>query len=296
MNENAKHSCLPNQYLLRDRYRIRHTLSVSDLSIVYIATDMTDNCLCTVKEFFPGKQTLRDLDHQSVVFRYPSLKEKYQRSLETFFNEALIIKELHHPNITRYRDHFPQNNTGYIVTEFCKGKTLEHFILKEQNISIRYFLKTIFMPLLDAVDSLHRKGILHRDLKPSNIILNKKNEPVIIDFGSAVKYRETSHKTIFITPGFSPLEFYATTTKQGRYSDLYSLSATLYYYLCGKPPVEVSQRVIEDPIENVTKYNDLISPFLARAIMKNLSIEPRKRFNSVKRFKRVIYRETFWVK
>lgn len=294
MKEEIKYYCLPRRVVLQNQYLVKMVLSISSLSIVYVAQDLKRNERCIIKEFYPKKLVLRDLDQQTVLVRQPSLKEQFEHARDIFFNEALLLKEINHDNITKYRDHFIANNTGYIVTQFYKGVTLERYIQDEQEISIRFFLRKIFIPIVDAVAALHRKGIIHRDLKPNNIIINNKNEPVIIDFGSAVKYKEATKKNIFVTPGFSPLEFYSETSKQGRFSDIYSLAATLYYYYCGKAPVEVSQRVIEDPLEDIRKYNEFISPILARAIMKNLSVDPQKRFSSLKLFKMILYWETLF--
>lgn len=293
MKTDLKYRCLPKKTILQNRYLIKKAISTSALSIIYLAEDLSCNQLCIVKEFFPAKLVLRDLDQQTVLHRFSSYKTKFAESRTAFFNEALILKELEHKNIMKYLDHFTANNTGYLVTKYYKGITLEQFIVSEKNISIRFFLQQIFIPVLNAVALLHRKGIIHRDLKPSNIIINSKNEPVIIDFGSAIKFKEVTRKNIFITPGFSPLEFYSETAKQGCFSDLYSLAATLYYYYCGKAPVEASQRVIEDPIENIRNYQEFISPCLAKAIMRNLSTDPKKRFTSVTWFKMIVYWEIF---
>jgi len=296
MKEERKYYCLPKKIILKNQYLIKMVLSVSSLSVVYVAQDLTHNQRCIIKEFYPNKLVLRDLDQQTVLFRLPSLKQQFETARDAFFNEALILKKLNHNNIVKYIDHFIANNTGYIVTQYNKGVTLEQFIQHEQNISIRFFLKNIFIPIIDAVAELHRKGIIHRDLKPNNIIINNKNEPVIIDFGSAVRFKDATKKNIFVTPGFSPLEFYSETSKQGRFSDIYSLAATLYYYYCGQPPVEVSQRVIEDPLEDILKYNEFISPILARTVMKNLSVDSKKRLSSLSFFKMVIYWETLFAK
>ena len=73
----------------------------------------------------------------------------------------------------KYIDHFVQNNTGYIVLEYCPGVTLEQFIAKENNVSITGFLKDIYLPLMKALEQIHKK-VIHRDLKPSNIVIKKR--------------------------------------------------------------------------------------------------------------------------
>jgi serine/threonine protein kinase len=122
-------------------------------------------------------------------------------------------------------------------------------------------------------------------------MIDENGSPVIIDFGCAVPLNASQKKKIFVTPGFSPLEFYSETSRQGRYSDIYSLAATLYYYLTGKAPSDASARIIVDEIEDLRSYNRIISPILSRVIMKNLSLNYRERYTSLKRFRIWVYLE-----
>jgi serine/threonine protein kinase len=277
--------------VLNRDYQVIRVLSVSELSIVYTGYDRAQKKHCIIKEFFPGQLALRDLDHKTVLVRLPSLQDKYTRALEIFRNEARVLKEIHHPNIVGYLNDFTANNTGYLITEYCRGKSLEQRIEKEKAISVGAFLREIMLPVIAALEKLHQKGVIHRDLKPSNIMITPKNIPVIIDFGSAVNYRQPEKKRIFVTPGFSPLEFYSETARQGRYSDIYSLAAILYYYLTGKSPCEATGRIIADRLEAVGDCNEITSPLFNWIIMKNLEVDFKKRFSSLKWLKLFIWIE-----
>jgi serine/threonine protein kinase len=293
MNQLSRHNCLQREIILNSRYRIKKVLAKSDLSIVYLAHDCSDNQKCVIKEFFPQRFVLRDIDYQTLIIKKPSLKQQLQQAQELFFNEALILKTLQHRNINKYLDHFAANHTGYIVTAFYKGPTLHQYIKSEKQISKRSFLLNIFIPILNVVAGLHKIGVIHRDLKPNNIIITKRNVPVLIDFGSAIYFRKPGKKRIFVTPGFSPLEFYAENSRQGPFSDIYSLAAILYYYICGKIPVEVTQRVFEDSLEDLGKYHEVISPWLAKVIMRCLAVDSQKRYKSLQCLKLLLYLEAW---
>lgn len=287
---------LPKKTVLKGKYEIKRKLAAGNFSIVYIGRELVNGSPCIIKEFFPHQLALRDLDRNNVVCRWPSLKACYLKSRNHFFQEAEILKGFHHRNIIRYIDHFSENNTGYIITAYCKGKTLDQYIENERDISITAFLKNIMVPLIDVMRELHKQGIIHRDIKPNNIMIDEEGQPVIIDFGSAVYYRSCESKQIFVTPGFSPLEFYAENAKQGRYSDIYSCAATLYYYLCGKAPKAVSERVIEDRIEDIRNYNSIISKAFSHMVMKNLSLDYRKRNSSLYFLRCSVYLEYLLLK
>lgn len=288
--------CLNKGVIIQKKYCIIKKISISDLSIVYLGVDIEKRQKCIIKEYFPNKIVLRDIDNKTVVCKMPSVKKKYIESRDAFFNEAHILKNFDNENIVKYIDHFIENDTGYIVLKYYKGKTLDKYIIDEKSISITDFFERIFIPVMDAVDEIHKKNILHRDLKPTNILITKRNLPVIIDFGSAINYKNAEEKKIFVTQGYSPLEFYSKKSIQGRFSDIYSLSAILYFYLSGKSPLEISKRIIEDKIEDISIYNEEVSQRLAKVVMRNLSVDYKKRDNTIKYLKIMIMLENFMLK
>ncbi len=284
-------SALKKGIMLKSRYEIRKTISISDLSIVYMAYDFLEGKDCVIKEHYPKGKVLRDTDSKTVIFKMPSFKDKYYEGLKLFLNEGEILKKFNHKNIARCIDYFKENDTGYVVMKYYEGKTLDEHMMEEKEFFISDELKKIFIPVVNALGYIHKKGILHRDVKPKNILINEKYGPVIIDFGSACKYKTKEKKKIFYTPCFSPLEYYSDKSRQGKYSDIYSLAATLYYYMGGKMPENVTNRVIEDKIESIEKFNKDISRFFSKVIMKNLSVDYKNRFSSLGAFKASMYIE-----
>ena len=283
--------CLQKGVMLKGRYEVKSAISVSDLSIVYKGYDYVRGIKCVIKEYYPKGKVLRDMDGKTVVFKMPSFRHKYDEELNIFLNEGSVLRKLKHKNILKCIDYFAENDTGYIITEFCEGKTLDQYIKEERDFLISGQFKKICIPFVKTVNYIHKKGIIHRDIKPKNIIVNKNLGPVIIDFGSACINKKGVKKRISYTPGYSPLEFYSDKSNQGKYSDVYSVAATLYFYLCGKPPEKVTDRVIEDKIEDIGKYNKDISKLFSKTIMKNLSVDYKKRFSSLRLFILIMYME-----
>jgi serine/threonine protein kinase len=281
---------LEQNVVLKGRYEIKEQISIGEFSIVYSGYDKKEKQKCIIKEFYPSGKVLRDMDAKTVVYKKPTFKDKFYKQMEYFLNEGYILKKYKHKNIVEYIDHFKENDTGYIVLKHYKGETLDKY-LKENGVNYIDILKNIFIPIIDAINFIHKKGIIHRDIKPSNILIDESNQPIIIDFGSAVNYKKDKIKRIFYTPAYSPIEFYSEKSKQGRYSDLYSIAATLYYCLSGKPPENVPRRIIEDEIDDIRLFNKDISELFSKAIMKNLSLNYKDRFSSVNMFKMFIYIE-----
>ncbi|MFJ7914684.1 MULTISPECIES: serine/threonine-protein kinase [unclassified Lysinibacillus] len=279
---------LPANSVLNDTYKIKEVIASSKLSFVYSAENTYEGNQVIIKEFFPNDIALRDLDNKTVVNRLPSTKEKFGSLKAIFLNEALIMQQINHRNLVKYIDHFEENESIYIIMEYYEGMLLDQY-LKDYPINDRVHLYTnIFLPLIDALSYLHKKGILHRDIKPNNILIDSEGNPYLLDFGSATFYKTGDNYQIFTSSGFSPLEQYSTISEQGVYTDIYSLAATFYYSLTNVIPPNISQRLIEDNIKNVRKYNNKVSTLLSQTIMWGLAVQARKRCSSLKYMKLVI--------
>lgn len=280
---------LNNKYLLKKRLADR-----SNLSVVYLARNIENNKQVVVKEFFPCEFTLRDLDGKTLVCKNSSLKNKFEEEKKLFLNKAKIINKFKSEHIIKCYEYFRENNTAYIITKYYEGKTLGEYLHEHDEITFTKFLESIYFPLLNAVNVVHKNGYIHRDIKPGNIIVSK-DKPVLIDFGSAMEDEKNSKNKMVLTPGFSPIEFYSEDAKQGRYSDIYSLAATLYYFFTGVVPKETTNRIIEDDLKVVNKFEE-VSNYLNTLIMKNLSLDFDKRDKSIYSFKLKLKKEYFKIK
>ncbi len=280
--------CLTPGTRLNRVYQIDQVLSSSELSNVYLCSRLTGEERCVVKEFFPKALAMRDLDNQTALCRLPSARGKYEQMMQEFLQEARIMKELSHPNIVTCIDHFAENGTSYIVMSYCEGKTLDCYL--ETGIPADFFRQTV-LPLIDALQICHRAGVIHRDIKPSNIMVDHDGTPTLLDFGSAIYVKDGCAKPIRTTRGFSPLELYSEKSEQGVYSDIYSFAATLYACFTGKPPADVTERIIEDRIEHVRQGKERISLPLSWLIMRGLSLSHQKRCSSLTVFRLACYLE-----
>ena len=107
----------------------------------------------------------------------------------------------------------------------------------------------IFLPLLDGLSQVHKAGFIHRDIKPANIFIREDGSPVLIDFGSARQGLATKTKTLttLVSPGYAPFEQYNAdgTNKQGPWTDIYALGASMYKCLFGRSPLDAVSRAEE---------------------------------------------------
>ncbi|WP_019419351.1 serine/threonine protein kinase [Paenibacillus sp. OSY-SE] len=282
--------CLNRNVVLHHTYKVKKTVSRSELAMIYTGRHVESGQAVIIKESYPKQLALRDLDKRTVLCRTPSAKRQYDELREAFLMETKVLQQLSHPNIVHYLDHFEENGTHYIVTEYCKGVSLDRYIEEGQLTSMADFLHRTMLPLIDALEYVHAQGIIHRDIKPANVIIGEDGQPMLLDFGSAVYYERTGHR-IFTSAGYSPLEFYSEKSRQGVVSDVYSFAATLYFCLCGRAPNDVTRRLFDDSIDPVRSWNRSVSPLMSHVIRRGLAVNPDKRHSSMKRLKAALHTE-----
>ena len=136
------------------------------------------------------------------------------------------------------------NGTAYLVMDYEDGESLAEHLQKCGVLSEAEILD-IMLPVLEGLGAVHAKDFLHRDIKPGNIYLRKNGPPVLLDFGAARQAlgEQTRALTGMVTPGYAPFEQYNSRSKQGPWTDLYSIGATMYHCLAGKPPAESPDRI-----------------------------------------------------
>ncbi len=161
-----------------------------------------------------------------------------EKQLKRFLREAKSTAKLRHPNIVEVYEvgYTPQN---YFTMEHVIGQSFSERI-KQGRMSMK-LIATIMKKSSEALHLAHKNNLIHRDIKPSNIMLTKDNDPKIMDFG-LVKIVEADEKLsqsgqMMGTPAYMPPE-QADGKNVSAKSDVYSLGATLYQALTGRPPFQ----------------------------------------------------------
>lgn len=229
------------------------------------------------------------MDNAEVVISDEENQAIYQYGLERFLEEARVLAKFKHPNIIRVMQFIQKNNTAYLVMDFESGASLAQLLKKIKTLDELPIIN-FFIPILNGLKVIHEHSFLHRDIKPSNILIRENGTPVLIDFGSARQAlnQQNTMLTAMVTHGYAPFEQYFNDEKQGAWTDLYSLGATIFHCMVGEAPLVSTKRVVLlreeklDPTDlALRKLGSKYSAELVNVIDKTLQVDPKNRYQTV---------------
>jgi hypothetical protein len=274
--------------VLRDSYRIKRVLGIGGFAITYLAHHTGLDHTVAIKEYLPDNLALRNEDSITVRPRLGA-EQKFKWGLSRFTKEAQMLAGFSHPAIVPITDLFEANGTSYMVMEYVEGDSLAELL--ERNGPLEEGpLRAVFEPILDALEEVHAQGILHRDIKPANIIVRENGSAVLLDFGCSRQTmgNRNNNLTVALTPGYAPGEQYSSTGKQGPWTDIYALGATIYRAVSGAHPPEAPNRLLSDVF---SPFAELIgegySAALLNALDYALAVKPEERPQNIIQFRRM---------
>lgn len=280
---------LQNGYEL-DSYKILDVLGKGGFGITYRALDTKLDREVAIKEFLPSSFAFRHQDYSVRPMSAGDASDNFAWGLRSFLKEAKTLAKFSHRNIVRVHTVFERHNTAYMVMEYEHGESLASIYSQNQSVTMP-LLESIFFPIFDGLKDIHNIDFIHRDIKPSNIYIRQDGSPVLIDFGSARQsvQDETSELTSLVSQGYTPLEQYsADYGRQGPWTDIYALAATIYQGVSGIKPLDAVSRSAclfrsqPDRLQAlvVDEYPDFDQRFLD-AVHHGLLLQPENRPQSL---------------
>lgn len=279
-----EHYYLPQGTILHDRYTIGRILGHGGFGITYVGHDNKLDILVAIKEYLPTDVASRAIGETTVTTFSGEKKEQYDYGLVRFLDEAKTLARYNqHPCIVSTTDYFESNNTAYLVMEYLDGISLNEYLKRKGGKITWHTTYEIMMPVIDALREVHKSGMIHRDVSPDNIYITKTGQVKLLDFGAArFAFSEKSKSlSVVLKPGYAPPEQYSTKGKQGPWTDVYAVAATMYRMLTGSTPPEAVDRVMSDDMIGLIAQEVEIDSQVESAILQALAVNGADRQESI---------------
>ena len=273
--------------LLHDRYTVGRAIGFGGFGITYIAWDNKLMQKVAIKEYMPSEYATRVPGNLTVTIYDGERYTEFMTGLQKFLDEAQRLAKFQNvPGIVRILDCFSENLTAYIVMEYLDGMTLKQY-LAEHGGKLPYEETVEFiLPVLAALQAVHKEGIIHRDISPDNIFITEDGEVKLLDFGAA-RYASTGYSkslSVILKPGYAPAEQYLSHGEQGPWSDVYATAATLYRMITGVVPEEALERKEKDTLKPPAALGAKLPKNAEKAILNALNVRVENRTASAEEF------------
>ena len=273
--------------ILNGRYIVGRVLGQGGFGITYLALDNPSGERVAIKEYYPSELAGRGLDGCTVAVHSEERAENFAYGKAQFLEEARTLAAVSGSgSIVRIYSYFEENGTAYFAMEYVEGVPLDEYLRQKGGHLTAPEAEDLFLPLMAALETVHKKGIVHRDIAPDNLIVTGDGTVKLIDFGAARYSTGEKSKSldVILKHGFAPYEQYMRRGRQGPWTDVYALAATFYYAVTGKVPPEAVERMQEDSLQKPSALGVNLGKGTEAVLLKALSVQAAERWQSMGEF------------
>lgn len=206
-------------------------------------------------------------------------------ALGRFYRKARAASAFDHPNIVHAYDLDHDEGLHYLVMEYVDGSNLRDIVGKSGPMEVSRAAHYVRDAAV-ALEHIHRTGIVHRDIEPGNIILDRHGTVKIIDFGLALFFKDQDDMSTRVTINSLFPEQAIDSHGVDHRADIYSLGATFYFLLTGKPPLgegTVGQKLMwlhRGQVKPLTTVRPDVPATLSAVVEKMMAKHPVQRYQS----------------
>lgn len=277
---------LPVRTVVANRYLVGKLLSYNGEGATYIGWDLVDKKAVNIREFIPDSISMRttnDLTLRIMAGSEATFRDCNQSFLE-LWNKLARLRGL--SALISVTDVVEDFGTSYAIYDYVEGITLREYLLNSKTGYIPWDkARSLLMPILSSLGTLHSSGIIHRGISPTTLVIGTDGKVRISGFciWQARTARGDLNAQLF--PGYAAIEQYGFEGQQGAWTDIYSFGAVLYRTLIGSDPIEATQRVTNDRLMVPGKFAEQLPAYVINGLINALQILPEDRTRTVEQLR-----------
>lgn len=217
-------------------------------------------------------------------------EDKYEKGVQSYFNEIGSLKELFHKNIIQIYKHFIIGHFMVIIMEYCKNGTIYDYVIRNGPLDLQTF-RVVAKDLLETVAYCHQNRIAHRDIKPANILLDERRRLKLCDFGLSDPSKSNFVCSHDGSIAFVPPELLSNAFYDPKKADIWSLGITFFFLATGKLPwlakthADLRQEILNTDIDIPYEVPTLVKTLILQMIRKN----PNARYSAEQLLKHTLF-------
>lgn len=268
---------LPYGVVLDKRYVIGNNIETNGESTLYIGYDRVKAKTVFVREFLPAGYYTRN-EGMIKLEVDSSKKETFDRLMsdfEQFFSFLSTLKDMSAMNVIT--DIFRANNTCYVVEDNEELISFEEYVVRNNGHIEWEVARPLFMPVISLLEALHKNGYGHYAVSPSNLYITTSGKALLMGFATVNERRRGTPLKSQLYSGCAAPEQYEQNFPIDNITDIYGLTATLFYALTGSLPAAATERLTDGALLMSTATVKRLPPHVVSALANGLQVKREDR-------------------
>ncbi len=272
---------LPARTVIAGRYLLDKCVALDGEGVTYTAVDAQLSRRVLVKEYVPVTICAARTQLGQVVPR-PEREVLFKTTRMDFVDLYSALMGVEHAvGLCRVYDLVEANNTAYAIQEPPTGTTLSLYLRTRKNALTYVQAIALLRPIFNAVEAMHKKGLLHRGISPDTIFISSDGRAKLSGFATLGLRTADSELRSQMFDGYSAPEQYSVAEFDGKYTDVYGLAAVFYKTITGVTPPAASRRRMSDTLVSPKNISGEIPPFVSAALMRAMRLTGIERMENV---------------
>lgn len=276
---------LPLRTWLEDRYLIGRAMDQNGEGVTYLGWDNVMQAPVRIREFLPLRLVSRAPGTQFITVEH-GCESVYNEYLSDFLAMARGLARMRELSaVFSVYDIFESNGTAYYISEHIESISLERFLAKNGGSLTWDQAKTVMIPVLSTVQSLHEANIVHGGISPRTVQVCRDGKFRLNGFCIAAARSSRSELDAELFAGYAAVEQYGAEGRFGPVTDVYGYAATIFRVLSGTQPPVATDRVADDRMILPARAAQSVPEQVLQALVGALQIMPSDRVSSAGRLR-----------